>query len=160
MRNTVANWEKRCVYLTHPKTVSALGCYLSHRIARDMGTELTAERYRGLAPSSCLVLAGKGRKFAMNTKRRINEAGEQIDYAACDSLQSHVTKLYRDAGICGGSSHSGRRSFASNLVEQGHEIETVQQLLVMQNWSTSGPIWPCPKESFGRCFAKYYESRV
>ncbi|MFM0197883.1 tyrosine-type recombinase/integrase [Paraburkholderia strydomiana] len=29
----------------------------------------------------------------------------------------------------GGSSHSGRRSFASNLVEQGHNIETVQQLL-------------------------------
>ena len=121
--------RQRCVYLTHPKTVSALECYLNHRIARDMGTELTAERYRGLAPSSCLVLAGKGRKFAMNTKRRINEAGEQVDYAACDSLQSHVTKLYRDAGIRGGSSHSGRRSFASNLVEQGHAIETVQQLL-------------------------------
>ncbi|WP_279608261.1 tyrosine-type recombinase/integrase [Burkholderia gladioli] len=28
-----------------------------------------------------------------------------------------------------GSSHSGRRSFASNLIEQGHDIETVQQLL-------------------------------
>jgi integrase/recombinase XerD len=26
------------------------------------------------------------------------------------------------------SSHSGRRSFASNLVEQGHDIETVQRL--------------------------------
>ncbi|MGF6239260.1 integrase/recombinase XerD [Paraburkholderia sp. GAS38] len=121
--------RQRCVYLTHPKTVSALECYVSHRIARDMGTELTAERYRGLAPSSCLVLAGKGRKFAMNSKRRINEAGEQVDYSACDSLQSYVTKLYRDAGIRGGSSHSGRRSFASNLVEQGHDIETVQQLL-------------------------------
>nr|WP_251031871.1 tyrosine-type recombinase/integrase [Paraburkholderia strydomiana] len=65
----------------------------------------------------------------MNTKRRINEAGEQVDYSACDRLQSHVTKLYRDAEIRGGSSHSGRRSFASNLVEQGHDIETVQQLL-------------------------------
>ncbi|WP_366931905.1 tyrosine-type recombinase/integrase [Paraburkholderia xenovorans] len=113
----------------HPKTVSALERYLNHRIARVMGTELTAERYRGLAPSTCLVLAGKGRKFAMNAKRRINEAGEQVDYSACDSLQSHVTKLYRDAGIRGGSSHSGRRSFASNLIEQGHDIETVQQLL-------------------------------
>lgn len=38
----------------------------------------------------------------------------------------------KDSGcttIRGGSSHSGRRSFASNLVEQGHDIETVQQLL-------------------------------
>jgi integrase/recombinase XerD len=118
--------RQRCVYLTHPKTVSALEC---HRIACGRGTELTAERYRGLTPSTCLVLAGKGRKFAMNTKRRINEAGEHVDYAARDSLQSHVTKLYRDAGIRGGSSHSGRRSFASNLLKQGHDIETVQQLL-------------------------------
>ncbi|WP_322049776.1 tyrosine-type recombinase/integrase [Paraburkholderia bannensis] len=65
----------------------------------------------------------------MSTKRRINEAGEQIDYFACDSLQVHVTKLYRDAGIRGASSHSGRRSFAGNLIEQRHDIETVQQLL-------------------------------
>lgn len=98
-------------------------------MARGMGTEITAERYRGLAPSTCLVLAGTVRKFAMNAKRRINEAGEQIDNSACDSLLSHVTKLYRDAGIRGGSSHSGRRSFASNLIEQGHDIETVQQRL-------------------------------
>lgn len=121
--------RQRCVYLTHPKTASALERYLNHRIARGMGTELTAERYRGLAPSTCLVLAGTGRKFAMSTKRRINEAGEPVDYSACDSLQAYVTKLYRDAGIRGGSSHSGRRSFASNLVQQGHDIETVQQLL-------------------------------
>ncbi|QTP37145.1 Tyrosine recombinase XerD (plasmid) [Burkholderia glumae] len=121
--------RQRCVYLTHPKTVSALECYLGHRIAHGIGIELTAEHYRGLAPSSCLVLASKGRKFAMNTKRRINEAGEPVDYSACDNLQSHITKLYRDAGILGGSSHSGRRSFASNLIEQGHDIETVQQLL-------------------------------
>jgi len=26
-------------YLTHPKTVLALECYLNHRIARDMGTD-------------------------------------------------------------------------------------------------------------------------
>ena len=119
--------RQRCVYLTNPKTVSALECYLNHRISRGLGTELSAERYRGLAQQSCLVLAGKGRKFAMNAKCRINEAGEQVDYLACDSLQSHITKLYKDAG--GGSSHSGRRSFASNLIEQGHDIETVQQLL-------------------------------
>jgi len=29
----------------------------------------------------------------------------------------------------GGSSHSGRRSFASNLLAKGHDLETVQQLL-------------------------------
>ncbi|WP_254367208.1 tyrosine-type recombinase/integrase [Paraburkholderia sp. NMBU_R16] len=59
----------------------------------------------------------------------VNATEPQVDYSACDSLQSHITKLYKDAGIRGGSSHSGRRSFASNLVEQGHDIETVRQLL-------------------------------
>jgi integrase/recombinase XerD len=67
--------------------------------------------------------------FAMNTERRINGAGEQVDYAACDSLKPTSRKFYRDAGVRGASSHSGRRSFASSLVEQGHDIETVQQLL-------------------------------
>jgi site-specific recombinase XerD len=32
-------------------------------------------------------------------------------------------------GVRGGSSHAGRRTFASNLIEQGHDIETVQQPL-------------------------------
>nr|WP_277986373.1 tyrosine-type recombinase/integrase [Noviherbaspirillum cavernae] len=40
-----------------------------------------------------------------------------------------MTKLYKDAGIRGGPSHSGRRSFASNLLMRGVDIETVQQLL-------------------------------
>jgi integrase/recombinase XerD len=67
--------------------------------------------------------------FHLNIKRRVNWAGEQVDYLACDSLQSHVTKLYRDAGIRGGSSHSGRRTMASRLVHQGVQVETVQMLL-------------------------------
>ncbi|WP_227544783.1 tyrosine-type recombinase/integrase [Sapientia aquatica] len=34
-----------------------------------------------------------------------------------------------DAGIKLGSSHSGRRRFASNLLSNGASLETVQQLL-------------------------------
>lgn len=56
-------------------------------------------------------------------------AGEVVEYLACDSLQSHVTKLYRDAGIRGGSSHSGRRTMASRLIQQGEDVETVQLCL-------------------------------
>ena len=76
-----------------------------------------------------LILTHKGYKFHLNTKRRVSFAGERVDYSACDSLQSHITKLYRDAGIKGGSSHSGRRTMASRLIAQGHAVETVQQLL-------------------------------
>jgi site-specific recombinase XerD len=59
----------------------------------------------------------------------VSNAGERVDYLTCDSLQSHITKLYRDAGIRGGSSHSGRRTMASRLIARGHSVETVQQLL-------------------------------
>jgi hypothetical protein len=71
-----------------------------------------------------LILTHKGYKFHLNTKRRASFAGERVDYLACDSLQSHITKLYRDAGIKGGSSHSGRRTMAPRLIAQG-QSETV-----------------------------------
>lgn len=45
------------------------------------------------------------------------------DYWACDALQQHVSRLYRDAGLHDCSSHSGRRAFATRLVGQGHDIE-------------------------------------
>ena len=45
------------------------------------------------------------------------------------TLQAHVTKLYRRAGIKGGSSHSGRRTFASKVLATTGDMETVAQLL-------------------------------
>jgi integrase/recombinase XerD len=121
--------RQRLIYLTHPQTIAALEAYLAYRIERGWRMEQTPERYRGITPDSKLVLTLKGQKFYMNTKRRINEAGEQIDYLACDSLQAHVTLLYKDAGIKGGSSHSGRRTFADGVLRKTGDIEVVQQLL-------------------------------
>lgn len=121
--------RQRCVYLSHLKTVEALDRYLSYRIERRLRVTGDEARYRGLEPTSKLILTHKGYKFQLNTKRRVSGAGERVDYLACDSLQAHVTKLYRDAGIRGGSSHSGRRTMASRLIAQGHEVETVQLLL-------------------------------
>ncbi len=45
------------------------------------------------------------------------------------TLQAHVTRLYQRAGIKGGSSHSGRRSFASKVLATTGDMETVAQLL-------------------------------
>jgi site-specific recombinase XerD len=121
--------RQRCVYLTHQQTLAALERYLAHRQACGHGVQLGQERYRGFYSETALILTHKGSKFFMNTKRRVNYDGEVVDYRACDSLQAHVTKLYKDAGIRCGSSHSGRRSFASNLLDNGHDLETVQLLL-------------------------------
>ncbi|MGA3959239.1 tyrosine-type recombinase/integrase [Ralstonia nicotianae] len=80
--------------------------------------------------TTTLILTYKGGPYELSVKRRINGAGEQVEYLAADSLQSYVTGLYRAAGFGSGySSHSGRRTFASRLLAQGHTIETVQLLL-------------------------------
>jgi len=121
--------RQRCIYLSHAKAIDALDVYLSYRTAKRLRTTDDPSRYRGLEPTSKLILTHKGYKFHLNTKRRVSWAGKPVDYLACDSLQSHVTKLYRDAGIRGGSSHSGRRTMASRLIQQGADVETVQLLL-------------------------------
>jgi len=121
--------RQRCIYLSHAKAIDAIDQYLGYRGARRLLATGDPSRYRGLEPGSKLILTHKGYKFHLNTKRRMSWAGEPVDYLACDSLQSHVTKLYRDAGIRGGSSHSGRRTMASRLTQQGANVETVQLLL-------------------------------
>lgn len=44
-------------------------------------------------------------------------------------LQAHLTKLYKKAGITGGSSHSGRRTFANRVLEKTGDMETLAHLL-------------------------------
>ena len=85
--------------------------------------------YRGLLPLQPLIYSGRGDGMSQNTKRRVLETGERRDYRACDSLQSHVTKLYQRAGSKGGSSHSGRRPFASKVLATTGDMETLAQLL-------------------------------
>jgi site-specific recombinase XerD len=120
--------KQRCIYLTHRQTIAALERYIAYRLEHGIGTELTRDRFRGLSPETKLILKRSGGNFSMNTKRRTNFDGEQVDYKAADSLQSHVTRLYLNAGIKA-SSHSGRRTMASRLIAQGQSVETVQLLL-------------------------------
>jgi hypothetical protein len=55
--------RQRCIYLTHPQTIAALECYVNLRIKRGLGTELTAERYRGPSPATLLILTHEGSRF-------------------------------------------------------------------------------------------------
>lgn len=144
--------RQRCIYPTNRALIEALESYLAYRIERRLRMSDDPQRYRGLRPDSALVLTFKGFKYSMNRKRRINQAGEQVDYAACDALQSHVTKLYRDAGIKGGSSHSGRRTMASRLLEQGHSLETIQLMLGHANLECVDPYLEAPKERLRQAF--------
>jgi site-specific recombinase XerD len=130
LREAVTKGSKqRCAYLSSKPLIEALETYLKHRIDRGIGTELNATAYRGLYPHSTLILSGRGSGMSQNTKRRTAISGEVVDYRACDSLQAHVTKLYAKAGIKGGSSHSGRRSFAVKILNRTGDMDLVAQLL-------------------------------
>jgi integrase/recombinase XerD len=146
--------RQRCIYPTNRTLVEALDRYLAYRVERRWRMSDDPKRYRGLRLDSKLVLTFKGYKYSMNCKRRINHAGEEVDYAACDALQAHVTKLYRGAGIKGGSSHSGRRTMASRLLEQGHSIETLQLMLGHSEMDHVDPYLQISKEKLRRAFAE------
>jgi integrase/recombinase XerD len=45
-----------------------------------------------------------------------------------NSLAIQIKLLYRAAGITGGSSHSGRRSFLTNLAAKGVQVRVLQEL--------------------------------
>lgn len=123
------------------------------RIERRWRMSDDPKQYRGMRPDSKLVLTFKGYKYRMNCKRRVNQAGEQIDYAACDALQAHVTKLYRDAGIKGGSSHSSRRTMASRQLAQDHDLETIQLMLGRAELDHVDPYLQVSKDKLRQAFA-------
>jgi len=100
-----------------------------YRIEREIGTDMASGQYRGLLAHQPLIFSGRGSGLSQNTKRRVLETGEHRDYKACDSLQSHLTRLYRRAGLAGGSSHSGRRTFAGKVLATTADIDAVAQLL-------------------------------
>lgn len=130
LRETITKGcKQRCVYLSTTGVVEALETYLKWRVGRGVGTELGVSKYRGLLAHQPLIYSSRGTGMSQNVKRRTMIDGQQRDYRACDSLQVHVTTLYQRAGIKGGSSHSGRRTFASKVLASTGSMETVALLL-------------------------------
>lgn len=121
--------RQRCAYLVTKPLLAALEAYLTYRLDRGIGTELGEAKYRGLLAQQPLIYSGRGAGMSQNTKRRTLEGGERRDYRACDSLQSHLTRLYKRAGVAGGSSNSGRRTFAGKILAATSDMDTVAQLL-------------------------------
>ncbi|MFA0108038.1 tyrosine-type recombinase/integrase [Vibrio splendidus] len=85
--------------------------------------------YQGLNPLSKLVLNNRARSYSMKRKTRINQAGEQVDYQACDVLELMIRNIYQRCGLKGCSSHTGRRSYGSNMNAQGVDLSTIQRAL-------------------------------
>lgn len=115
------------MYLTHDRCLTALDAWLAVRLQRRWGLS-GADEYRGLRPGSKLVMTHKRQAFELAFKHRELDSGPEV-YRACDALQQTITRLYRQAGIKQGSSHSGRRSLAAKVLAATGDVETVQLIL-------------------------------
>lgn len=119
--------QPRNVYLTHARCLAALDAWLAVRLQRRWGFS-GADEYRELRPGSKLVMTHKGQAFELAFKHRQLDGGPMA-YRACDALQQTISRLYRQAGIKQGSSHSGRRSLAAKVLAATGDVETVQTIL-------------------------------
>ncbi|MDH5548080.1 MAG: site-specific integrase [Gammaproteobacteria bacterium] len=102
IRRMTKGAKQRHVYLTNPRVRSALTAYLTERRQLDGAT---------FHPDAPLFRSQKGLRFSPN------------------SLQQVFQRMFKSAGIEGASSHSGRRSFATTLIEKGVDIKAVSNLM-------------------------------
>nr|WP_232103984.1 tyrosine-type recombinase/integrase [Pseudomonas carnis] len=75
-----------------------------------------------------------------------------VAYRACDALQQTITRLYRQAGIKQGSSHSGRRSLAAKVLAATGDVETVQTILGHAKLDHSKPYLTVDMQEVRRAF--------
>lgn len=138
------------MYLTHAKCLAALDAWLVVRSSRRWGLS-GVDEYRGLRPDSKLVMSHKGQAFELAFKHRMLDSGPET-YRACDSLQQAISRLYRQAGIKQGSSHSGRRTLAARVLAATGDVDTVQAILGHQCLDHSKPYLSVNQETIRRAF--------
>ena len=91
--------------------------------------------YRGVTHTETpLFLSQKGGAFSANTMQRM------------------IGNLYRRASVRG-SSHSGRRSFATRLIESGTDIFTIKELMGHSSISTTQQYFATSPERLKRAVA-------
>lgn len=109
-RDMTKGEKQRHVYVTNKKVAAALQDYLEY---------LQKKEQEAFNPKGFLFKTQRGSRFQP------------------DVLQKWFRKLYDKAGLIGASSHSGRRTFITRLIEQGADIKAVSRLAGHANIATT-----------------------
>ena len=99
----------------HARTV-----FISTRLRQEL--QQYADIYRRAAPLDCPLFYSK--------------KGARSGFTA-NSLTQTIAKLYRGAGLDGATSHSGRRTFLTNLANKGTAIHLLRTLAGHRSISTT-----------------------
>lgn len=104
LRKTKGN-KQRNIFITDTRIKKALVDYIKER------KQEAADKKRVFTFDQALFMSQKGINFSNKTMQKLFES------------------FYKLAGIKGASSHSGRRTFATRLIEQGADIRSISTLL-------------------------------
>ena len=99
----------------HARTV-----FISTRLRQEL--QQYADIYRRAAPLDCPLF--------------YSQKGARSGFTA-NSLTQTIAKLYRGAGLDGATSHSGRRTFLTNLANKGTSIHLLRTLAGHRSISTT-----------------------
>jgi len=121
--------KPRTMWLWNKKAREAIQAVIDYRIKRKWGLSLNDDRYQGLMADSPLLYNNRGRPYSLSDKKRTMVDGSINIYKSCDALQDLLTKIYKRCGLHNCSSHSGRKSLATNAAEAGVPLSIIARLL-------------------------------
>lgn len=129
------NGHARPLYFASSRLTEALDHYLDERIRRGQGT-LDPTRYRGLDPTSRLLLTYTGESF------RVSDHGADGRRRSCRAIHDTYRKLFRLAELDGTTPSSMRRTLVARLVRRGADEEQVGLMLGISDRSAVRGLFP------------------
>lgn len=124
--------KPRAAYILYRRHREAIESWIDELIDERACLSGT-DAYRGLHKDWPLFsITKKGsywRKMAFRDKKYKDAEGNTKTTKVCGSLQNLISELFKNAGLRGGSSHSGRRTLATWLDQKDVELDTIQRIL-------------------------------
>ena len=122
------NSRGRLVFMLEEAQRKAIANYLQWRVANKRRV-CDSPDYLGLRSDSPLFLARGHTGFTFRVKTYTRADGTIAEYKVCSSMQQLISDIIKRIGVPGGSSHSGRRTFATRLADRGVDIQYIQYFL-------------------------------